>query len=66
MMEYKGMTLKQATKKAMEKLAALGGSGGLIAIDNKGNIEQPFITEGMYRGYMKSDGKMKVGIYKED
>jgi len=66
MMEYKGMTLEQATQAAMTKLAAAGGSGGLIAIDKNGHISQPFISEGMYRGYMKSDGKMHVAIYKDE
>lgn len=35
----------------MEKLPALGGSGGLIAIDHEGNVALPFNTEGMYRAW---------------
>jgi L-asparaginase / beta-aspartyl-peptidase len=66
LMDYKGMTLQQATQKAMEKLAAMGGSGGVIAIDNKGNISQPFISEGMYRGYIDKNGEMKVAIFKDE
>ncbi len=33
----------------MEKLPALGGSGGLIAVDREGNVVLPFNSEGMYR-----------------
>ena len=48
----------------MKRLPALGGDGGLIAVDSKGNVAMPFNTEGMYRGFMK-DGKIEVKIYKE-
>jgi beta-aspartyl-peptidase (threonine type) len=66
MMEYKGMTLEQATSEVvMKKLKAQGGEGGLIAIDAKGNIAMPFNTAGMYRAYMKKDGKSEVKIYNE-
>jgi len=49
----------------MKKVPALGGDGGLIVLDNKGNFAMPFNTEGMYRGYIKSDGSTEVKIYKE-
>ena len=65
LIEYKGMTVEQATNEVvMKKLKAIGGEGGLIAMDAKGNIAMPFNTSGMYRGYMKSDGKKEVLIYK--
>jgi beta-aspartyl-peptidase (threonine type) len=64
MMEYKGFTLEQAANEVVtKKLKEQGGEGGLIAIDPKGNITMPFNTPGMYRGYMKKDGKPWVGIY---
>lgn len=66
LMEYKGLSLEQASNEVIhKKLPEIGGSGGLIAIDNKGNIAMPFNTEGMYRGYIKEDGKAVVKIYKE-
>ena len=64
-MEYKGLTLQQATDEMiMEKVPALGGDGGLIAIDKDGNIAMPFNTAGMYRGSITADGKVEVLIYK--
>jgi beta-aspartyl-peptidase (threonine type) len=64
MMEYKGVTLEQAAKEVvMKKLKEQGGEGGLVAMDAKGNITMPFNTPGMYRGYMKKNGKPWVGIY---
>jgi beta-aspartyl-peptidase (threonine type) len=65
LMEYKGLTLEKAADEVVnKKLKELGGEGGLIGIDAKGNITMPFNSAGMYRGYMKSDGKTEVLIYK--
>lgn len=66
MMEFGKMKLNDAaTEMVMKRLPALGGDGGLIAVDRYGNITMPFNTAGMYRGYIKNDGKMAVRIYKE-
>ena len=66
MMEYGKMSLKEATDQmVMKKLPALGGDGGLIAVDKNGNIAMPFCTEGMYRGFITNDGKKEIKIYKE-
>jgi L-asparaginase / beta-aspartyl-peptidase len=65
MMEYKNLSLHNACNEVVnEKLKAIGGEGGLIAIDKDGNIELCFNSEGMYRAHAKSDGVIKVEIYK--
>ncbi len=64
LIEYKGMNIEDASALALEKMAALGGDGGLIALDRKGNIAMPFNTEGMYRGAITEDGKIEIQIYK--
>jgi L-asparaginase / beta-aspartyl-peptidase len=67
LMAYKNISLKEAGDELiMKKVPQLGGDGGLIAVDKNGNITMPFNTEGMYRGYIKADGKEVVNIYKED
>ena len=68
MMEYQKLSLKDATERAIHtKLTELGGTGGLIAIDSKGNIALPFNTPGMYRGYLLDEqDKPFVKIFKED
>jgi beta-aspartyl-peptidase (threonine type) len=64
LMEYAGMSLKQACEKVvMNKLVKLGGEGGLVAIDTAGNIELSFNSEGMYRGFLDSGGERGVMIY---
>ena len=43
LMDYGGLSLHEACEAVvMEKLPALGGSGGLIAVDREGNIALPF------------------------
>lgn len=66
MMQYGKMTLKASSDEmVMKQLPALGGDGGLIAVDKDGNIAMPFCTEGMYRGFVKEGGERTVKIYKE-
>jgi beta-aspartyl-peptidase (threonine type) len=66
LMEYKGVSLKEAADTVvMKKVLQLGGDGGVIAIDKDGNIAMPFNTAGMYRGYVDADGKTVVEIFKE-
>lgn len=66
LMEYGQMSLKDATQKVVqEKLVKAGGSGGLIAIDHKGNISMEFNSKGMYRGYAKP-GERFVGIFEAE
>jgi beta-aspartyl-peptidase (threonine type) len=65
LMEYGAMSLEQASQKVvMEKLVAIGGEGGLVAIDSSGNISMPFNSSGMYRAMRKSDGTLELSIYK--
>jgi L-asparaginase / beta-aspartyl-peptidase len=64
LMQYRGLSLKQAAETVLDKVAKLGGTGGLIAIDHDGNIALPFNTAGMYRGYVDQNGKFVVEIYK--
>ena len=47
-----------------EVLVEAGGSGGVIAIDNKGNIAMPFNTSGMYRASIDVEGNVEIAIFK--
>jgi len=65
LIEYKVLSLAEACEKVvMEKLVAIGGEGGLIAIDKWGNIQMPFNSTGMYRAMRKSNGVKEIGIYR--
>ena len=64
LMEMRGLKLPEAAQAAIDKVARLGGTGGLIAIDKSGNIALPFNTSGMYRGHVDGGGKFIVEIYR--
>ena len=66
LMDYGGLSLSEACERVvMEKLPALGGSGGLIAIDHEGNVALPFNSEGMYRAWGYAGDTPTTGIYRE-
>lgn len=66
LMEYGKFNLHQACNEViLKKLSGIGGSGGLIAADSKGNIELVFNSEGMYRGFIDINGNKEIKIYKE-
>lgn len=66
LMDYGGLSLSEACERVvMEKLPALGGSGGLIAIDHEGNVALPFNCEGMYRAWGYAGDTPTTGIYRE-
>ena len=65
-MKYKKSGVKEAAQETLDSLPKEdGGVGGLIALDVKGNVAMPYNTDGMYRGTITSDGKIKVMIYEE-
>lgn len=66
LMDYGGLSLAEACERVvMEKLPALEGSGGLIAIDREGNVALPFNSEGMYRAWGYAGDTPSTGIYRE-
>ena len=62
-MKYKGLSLTDAAAETIERLTQINGEGGLIAVNNKGNVTLPFNSDGMYRGW-KTDDETAVEIYK--
>ncbi|WP_420998312.1 isoaspartyl peptidase/L-asparaginase family protein [Cupriavidus sp. 30B13] len=63
-MRYAGLPLEEAARRVvMEKLPAIDGRGGLIAVDRAGNVTLPFNTEGMYRGFARAGEAVNVWIY---
>lgn len=64
LMEYKGLTLKEAAKAVIhDKVGGLGGDGGIIAVDKNGNMVFEFNTAGMYRASMNDKGELYIEIY---
>ena len=46
-----------------QSLPAIGGSGGLIAVDRHGNLSLAFNSEGMYRGHARGNEAPKTAIF---
>ncbi len=64
LMEYKGLSLAEACRVVVhDKLAPVGGEGGLIAVDAAGNLALPFNSEGMYRASRNAAGEEQIAIY---
>jgi beta-aspartyl-peptidase (threonine type) len=65
LVEHKEMSLADAAAEVISnRVLKLGGDGGLIAINAKGEIAMPFNTEGMYRACKSSNGVEEISIYK--
>jgi len=65
LMEYKGLSLQEAADQVINhRLKKIGGDGGLIAIDAKGNIAMPFNTDGMYRASWNANNEKLIAIYR--
>ncbi|HHO52322.1 MAG TPA: beta-aspartyl-peptidase, partial [Deltaproteobacteria bacterium] len=63
-MELLGEALQAATQRIIEvELPAIGGRGGLIAIDAEGRVSLGFNTAGMYRASQRQGEAPTVAIW---
>jgi beta-aspartyl-peptidase (threonine type) len=62
---HAGRSLAQAAHEVVhEVLPAIGGNGGLIAVDAQGNLALPFNSEGMYRGWARVGEAPRTAIFR--
>tara|TARA_B100000767_G_scaffold113854_1_gene108659 strand:- start:31261 stop:32280 length:1020 start_codon:yes stop_codon:yes gene_type:complete len=66
LVEYKNLSVIQASKQVLKKVSDLGGDGGVVVLDTKGNVAMEFNTPGMYRAYMNAAGDVILKIYKSE
>jgi beta-aspartyl-peptidase (threonine type) len=65
-MAYGGATLQAAADAVvMDRLAKMGGEGGIIAVGARGEVVMSFNSEGMFRGSRTSEGRREVAIYRD-
>ena len=65
--QYLGSSLSDAAREVVHgQLTSMGGDGGIIAVDQKGNISMAFNTAGMYRASVDTDGTVYIGIYRDE
>ena len=65
LMDYKGLSVQEATEEVvLRKLVECGGDGGVIAVDQNGQIAITFNSVGMYRASVGVDGRIAVDIFR--
>ena len=65
-MEYAGKSVAAASAATIAKVGQLGGDGGVIALDAKGNLAMEFNSPGMYRAHKLSGQPEVVAIYGDE
>ena len=65
-MTYANASLAAAAASVLSRVGAMGGSGGLIAIDREGQLALPFNSAGMYRAWFGADQVVRVAIYGDE
>jgi len=63
-MAYAQQSIHAAAAGALADMAALGGDGGLIAVDADGAVAMPFVSEGMKRAVATSAGRREVKTFR--
>ena len=58
-----GQGLAEATQAVIDQIGAMGGDGGLIALDAEGNIACPFNSQGMKRAWLTPAGDIGVEVF---
>jgi beta-aspartyl-peptidase (threonine type) len=61
-----GLGLSAAIAAVLADVAALGGKGGLIAVDRDGKVDYAFNTEAMRIAVANSSGQREVGVARRD
>ena len=60
---FGGQSLSEAADSVLGEIAALGGDGGLIALDAEGNLTLPYNSEGMKRAWLSPDGQLGAAVF---
>jgi beta-aspartyl-peptidase (threonine type) len=63
-MQHLREPLQRAATYALRQVKRLGGDGGLVAIDRRGNIAMPYNSAGMYRGAISTTGRKTLATFK--
>jgi L-asparaginase / beta-aspartyl-peptidase len=66
MIDYAHLSVARAAQTAIDKVAQLGGDGGVIALGKRGELATPFNTTGMFRGWVTRDGQFVVKIFGDE
>jgi beta-aspartyl-peptidase (threonine type) len=60
---WRGDSVPSASSATIADIGSIGGDGGVIAMDGKGNIAFAMNSSGMYRGWVTSAAPAATAIY---
>ncbi|UNO44307.1 isoaspartyl peptidase/L-asparaginase [Streptomyces sp. MST-110588] len=67
LIEFGGRDLASAAYEVVvERLPELGGTGGVIALNARGDFDAPHSSEGMLHGYLTADGKIVTKVFYDE
>ncbi len=67
LMQFAGLNLEAAARRVVqEQLVAMGGNGGIIAVDRDGRIVLEMNTPGMYRASVQSGTDLVIAIFADE
>ncbi|TDD81054.1 isoaspartyl peptidase/L-asparaginase family protein [Actinomadura rubrisoli] len=67
LIEYGRMPVAKAAATVVnQKIPALGATGGVIALDGRGNLAAPHSTKGIINGYVNRDGEIVTRLYDDE
>jgi isoaspartyl peptidase/L-asparaginase-like protein (Ntn-hydrolase superfamily) len=61
-----GASVGDAARAAVGVVGALGGDGGLIALDRSGRVAHPFNSQGMKRAWLTPEGEVHVAVFEQE
>ena len=64
--EWKGVGVQAAADETIASIGAIGGDGGMVAMDGKGEVAFSMNTAGMYRGWVSSQSQPRTAIYSDE
>jgi beta-aspartyl-peptidase (threonine type) len=63
---WRGDSVQSASSATITDIGSIGGDGGVIAMDGKGNIAFAMNSSGMYRGWVTSAAPAATAIYSNE
>jgi L-asparaginase / beta-aspartyl-peptidase len=67
LMAYTGVSVSQAARTVvLEKIPALGATGGAIALSPDGELATPHCSPGIVNGYVTRDGRVVTRLYDDE
>lgn len=65
-MRYLKADVNTAVRGVLDDIGALGGDGGIIAVDSRGEVCARYNSQGMKHAIVHADGRIEAGVTRED